>query len=79
MMADLFTTAMAWIQDMGLPEPDSLKLRHGGRIELDYYRDYRDLPGLDFQPSRTGTHAFAEQFAGELLVSVYAQRSEAAA
>ncbi|RCS81829.1 hypothetical protein [Brachybacterium alimentarium] len=75
MMPDLFTTAMAWIQDQGLPEPDSMKLLHGGRVELDYHRDYHELPSLDFRASKAGTHAFAEQYAGEIFVSVYAQRT----
>lgn len=73
MMTDLFTTAMAWVQDQGLPEPDSLNLVHGGRVELNYCRDFRDLPAMGWHPSSTGTHSFVEQYAGEVLVSVYAQ------
>lgn len=78
MMDDLFTTAMAWIQDQGLPEPDSMNLLHD-RIELSYQRPASDLPAMEWAVSVTGTHEHAELMIGDVLVSVYALRSVVAA
>lgn len=74
MMTDLFTTAMAWIQDQALPEPDSMKLFHD-RIELSYHRPASDLPQFGWVVSVTGAHEHAELMVGDVLVSIYAQRS----
>lgn len=74
MMTDLFSTAMAWIQDQALPEPDSMKLLHD-RIDLTYLRPASDLPHLGWAVSVTGAHEHAELMIGDVLVSVYAERS----
>lgn len=75
MMTDLFTTAMAWIQDQGLPEPDSLRLMHD-RIEMDYHRPACDLPEFGWAVSGNGSMEHAELMIGDVLVSIYAQRAE---
>lgn len=75
MMTDLFTTAMAWIQDQGLPEPDSLRLMHD-RIEMDYHRPACDLPEFGWTVSGNGSMEHAELLIGDVLVSIYAQRAE---
>jgi len=76
MMTDLFTTAMAWTQDQGLPEPDSLRLMHD-RIEMDYHRPASDLP--EFGWTVSGQMEHAELMIGDVLVSIYAQRAEVTA
>lgn len=75
MMTDLFTTAMAWIQDQGLPEPDSLRLMHD-RIEMDYHRPASGLPEFGWTVSGNGSMEHAELMIGDVLVSIYAQRAE---
>lgn len=75
MMTDLFTTAMVWIQDQGLPEPDSLRLMHD-RIEMDYHRPASDLPEFGWVVSVNGRLEYAELMIGEVRVSIYAQRAE---
>lgn len=78
MMTDLFTTAMAWIQDKGLPEPDSLRLAHGDRIELNYYTaDATALPMLEWSHMGMG-HVKSEHDCGGVLVSVVARTGAAA-
>ena len=75
MMTDLFSTAMVWIQDQALPEPDSLRLMHD-RIEMDYYRPASDLPEFGWTVSERGGMEHAELMIGDVLVSIYAQRAE---
>lgn len=82
MMTDLFSQAMAWLKDRGLPEPESIKLVHTDylhRVELTYLCPASDLPDLGWSVSRTGAHEFVEIVAGDVLVSIYAERSKVTA
>lgn len=77
-MNDLYTQAMNHVSELGLPEPDSLKLvdtTHLHRIEITYLRPASDLPGPEWIPTTTGTHECAEYYVGGVLVSLYAERS----
>lgn len=81
-MNDLYAQAMAYINEMSLPEPDSLKLvdtDHLHRIEITYLRPASDIPGPEWTPTNSGTHEFAEYSVGLVLVSLYAERSKVTA